>query len=101
MFTQILEAGMEIPHSAAADIVTFIPVVQIIVFLLTMCLSLLVKNETLFIWFGCVGCIMTVGCIPLFHLTGEAWGWVVMIMHSTYSAVFLIIRLAVMIKVTP
>jgi hypothetical protein len=101
MFTQILEAGMEIPHSTAADIVTFIPVVQIIVFLLTMCLSLLVKNETWFIWFGCVGCITTVGCISLFDLTGEASGWAVMIMHATYSAVFSIIRLAVMIKVTP
>jgi hypothetical protein len=101
MFTQILEAGMDIPHSAAADIVTFIPVVQIVVFLLTMCISLLIKNETWLIWIGAIGCIMTVGCIPLFQLTGEASGWAVMIMHATYSAVFMIIRLAVMIKVTP
>lgn len=67
MFTQILEAGMGIPHAQAADIVTFIPVVQIIVFLLTMSLSLLVKNETWFIWFGCIGCMVTVVIIPIFQ----------------------------------
>jgi hypothetical protein len=101
MFMQVLEAAMGIPHDAASEITTFIPVVQVTVVFTTMGLSMLTKNETWFIWAGSILCVVTVTIIPMFQLTGVFWGWVIMIMHSSYGAMFLITRSALVTKILP
>jgi hypothetical protein len=101
MFMQVLEAAMGIPHDAASEITTYIPVVQVTIVFTTMGLSILTKNETWFIWTGSVLCVVTVTIIPMFQLTGVFWGWVIMIMHSTYGAMFLITRSALVTKILP
>ena len=98
---QVLEAAMGIPHDAASEITTYIPVVQVTVVFTTMGLSMLTKNETWFIWAGSVLCVVTVTIIPMFQLTGVFWGWVIMIMHSSYGAMFLITRSALVTKILP
>jgi hypothetical protein len=101
MFMQVLEAAMGISYDAASEIVTYIAVVQVTVVFITMGLSMLTKNETWFIWAASVLCVVTVTIIPMFQLKGVFWGWVIMIMHASWGAMFLITRTALITKILP